>query len=79
MKEKLPMEKVAYMNARVAELKSEIYILLIDELFIDYANAEEIVESNVFLMRGNKDPETIKQINNKFLQIKKLQLLLKVS
>jgi hypothetical protein len=79
MKEKLPMEKVAYMNARVAELKSEIYILLIDELFIDYANAEEIVESNVFLIRGNKDPETIKQINNKFLQIKKLQLLLKVS
>jgi hypothetical protein len=79
MKEKLPKEKVAYMNARINELRSEIYILLIDELFIDYAKAEEMVEGNIFMMDGSKNPEAIKLINNKILQIKNLQSLLKVS
>ena len=76
MKEKLPKEKVAYMSARINRLRSEIYILLIDELFIDYATAEGMVEGNVFLICGNKNQETIKKINNKMLQIKKLQSLM---
>jgi hypothetical protein len=76
MKEKLPKEKVAYMSARINRLRSEIYILLIDELFIDYATAEGMVEGNVFLIWGNKNQETIKKINNKMLQIKKLQSLM---
>jgi hypothetical protein len=78
MKRKLPKCKVAYMSARITKLKSEIYILLIDELFIDYANAGSIVEGNVFMIGGNKNIEIIKQINNKILQIKKLEAMLKL-
>lgn len=66
------------MSARITKLKSEIYILLIDELFIDYANAGRMVESNVFIIGGNKNTEIIKQINNKILQIKKLEAMLKL-
>ncbi len=79
MKEKLPKEKAAYMSARISSLRSDIYIILIDELFMDYARAEGMVERNVFLIGGNKNPETIKIINNKMLQIQKLQSLIKVS
>lgn len=78
MKRKLPKGKVAYMSARITKLKSEIYILLIDELFIDYANAGRMVEGNVFMIGGNKNIEIIKQINNKILQIKKLEAMLKL-
>ena len=66
------------MSARITKLKSEIYILLIDELFIDYAKAGKMVEGNVFIIGGNKNIEIIKQINNKILQIQTLQALLKV-
>ena len=79
MKEKLPKEKVAYMSARIIRLRSEIYIILIDELFIDYASAEGVVEGNIYLIGGNKNPEIVKIINNKMLQIKNLQLLMKLS
>jgi hypothetical protein len=57
MKEKLPKEEAAYMNARITKLRSEIYVLLIDDLFLDYATVEEVVENSVFFMWGNRNPE----------------------
>jgi hypothetical protein len=79
MRQKLPKEKAAYMSARITRLRSEIYIILIDELFMDYATAEGMAEGCFFIIGGNKNLETIKKINSKMLQIKNLQLLMKVS
>lgn len=67
------MEKIAYMNARINKLKSEIYILLIDDLFLEYALAEKIIEDNFLIIGGNRNPDTIKKINDRFRQIKELQ------
>ncbi len=76
MKEKLPTEKVAYMNARIDKLKSEIYIMLIDDLFFDYSKAEKIIEASFFIQADNRNKEIVTTINNKILQVKKLQSLL---
>jgi len=73
------MEKVAYMNARVHKLKSEIYIMLVDDMFLEYSKAEKVIESNFFIKADNKNREIVDTINNKILQVKNLQSLLKGS
>ncbi len=60
-------------NSRINALRSEIYILLIDDLYLDYAKAEIMVAANIFITGGKQNPATIKKINHKFLQIKELQ------
>ncbi len=72
------MEKIAYMNARINKLKSEIYILLVDDLFLEYAEAEKIIEDNFLIIAGNRNYDTIKKINDRFSQIKQLQAMLGV-
>ncbi len=72
------MEKIAYMNARINKLKSEIYILLVDDLFLEYAEAEKIIEDNFLIIAGNRNHDTIKKINDRFSQIKQLQAMLGV-
>ena len=67
------------MHAKIRQFKSEIYILLIDELFLEASKAEAIIEDNLFLIGGNRNQEIIKQINNKFHQIKEFQTVLGVS
>ncbi len=73
------MEKLFDMHAKIRQLKSEIYILLIDDLFMDASKAEAIVEDNLFIIGGNRNPEIVKKINNKFHQIKELQSVLGIS
>ncbi|QHT65294.1 hypothetical protein GXP67_00700 [Rhodocytophaga rosea] len=70
------MEKLAYIHTRIQALKSEIYILLIDDLFLEYTVAEKIIEDNFLMIGGNRNPDTIKKINLKFREIKELQSLL---
>jgi hypothetical protein len=73
------MENKLTLHYRIERLKSEIYILLIDELFLDYSVAETVLEDNLCITGRKSNPETIKKINHNFLQIKNLQLLLKIS
>jgi hypothetical protein len=70
------MKKLLALHMRIKQLKSEIYILIIDDLFLDYANAENMVEDNLFIIGGKTNPETVKQINTRFYQIKQLQAAL---
>lgn len=71
-----PMEKLAYIHTRIHALRSEIYILLIDDLFLEYTVAEKIIEDNFLMIGGNRNPDAIMKINLKFREIKELQSLL---
>ena len=70
------MDKLAYLHTRIYALKSEIYILLIDELLLEYSLAEKVIEDNFLIIGGNRNPDTIEKINLKFREIKELQSLL---
>jgi hypothetical protein len=67
------MEKLFEPNDKINKLKSEIYILLVDDLYFDYSEAEQILEAKTFIIGGKSNTEVIHKINHKFNQIKELQ------
>jgi hypothetical protein len=70
------MEKLAYIHTRIHALQSEIYILLVDDLFLEYAVAEKVIEDNFLMIGGTRNPDTIRKINLRFREIQELQSLL---